>query len=165
MNFYNKLSSGDMALSEEHGLVRVQFIEVRENKKFTTCEAISINPDERIVFDAIDGELSQHNLKVSVNWVREREAVDVSELISLKINACEIQDGNTPDCVLCGIASGKASLEANNLKQGDFEYVLFGINKKGSNVRLHHSATLEEVKSKGNEILNLFTHLKDLDIY
>lgn len=58
--FFNKLQSGDKAVSVEHGLVEVVAIEVRDGTKFITCETVDNDIDDLegpTEFDAIDGEL------------------------------------------------------------------------------------------------------------
>lgn len=53
--FFNKLTEGDNAVSQEHGLVSVLLVETRDNIKFITCQA---DDENETTFDAIEGELS-----------------------------------------------------------------------------------------------------------
>jgi hypothetical protein len=52
--FFSQLKDGDNAVSEDHGLVSVLFIEEREGGRFITCQA---NDENETTFDAIEGEL------------------------------------------------------------------------------------------------------------
>lgn len=59
-NFFNKLIEGEQAVSNEHGLVNVISIEIRDGVKFVTCESIPTEmqgEDEVVTFDAVEGEL------------------------------------------------------------------------------------------------------------
>ena len=59
-SFFNKLTEGEQAVSNEHGLVDVISIEVRDGVKFITCESIPTgmqSENEAVTFDAVEGEL------------------------------------------------------------------------------------------------------------
>jgi hypothetical protein len=59
--FFKKLSVGEQAVSNEHGLVDVVSTEVRNGTKFVECETIPTgaqSEDESLSFEAIEGELS-----------------------------------------------------------------------------------------------------------
>jgi len=53
-NFFDKLSSGDLAISEEHGLVIVLFEDVRNGVSYVTCKT---NDENEIEFEATEGEI------------------------------------------------------------------------------------------------------------
>ena len=54
-DFFTHLKSGDNAVSEEHGLVSVLFADVREGKRYVTCQT---DDENETVFDAVEGELA-----------------------------------------------------------------------------------------------------------
>lgn len=75
--FFENLKEGNKAISDEHGLVEVESIEVRNKVRFVTCVTLT-NPT---TFEAVEGELS-----CPVEWQ-----------INTAINSCEARIANGAD--------------------------------------------------------------------
>ena len=82
--FFSNLKADDKAISDEHGLIKVESVEVRNKVIFITCVTVTGDVDSSTTFEAVDGELS-----CPIQWQ-----------INTAINSCEarIENGSDITC-------------------------------------------------------------------
>jgi hypothetical protein len=79
--YFSNLKTGDKAISDDHGLIEVESVEVRNKLRFVTCVTVTNDADSSTTFEAVSGELS-----CPIEWQ-----------INTSINNCEARIENGAD--------------------------------------------------------------------